>query len=164
MNAMSSASRQKGAYTVEFAFSIGIFMFLLFAVVETGRLLYTWSALTLVTQRGARVAAVCPLNDEMIAKIAVFGAGDNNASTIIPGVEADNISLSYLTDSGAPSTAYEDIAYVNVSVINYTHELLIPLFLDENFARSILAPSFSTTLPVESLGYNPSSESRVCFA
>ena len=164
MKAIANKSQQSGAYIVEFAYSIGIFMFLLFAVIETGRILYTWSALTLVTQRGARVAAVCPVHDELIAQIAVFGGSNGNASTIIPGVGADNISVSYLDESGAASVAYENIAYVNVSIINYTHKLLIPLFLNESIARNILAPTFSTTLSVESLGYDPSSESRVCFA
>ena len=157
-------NRQRGAYTVEFAFSIGIFLFLLFAIIETGRLLYTWSALNLVTQRGARVAAVCPVNDAMIAQIAVFGSNESGASTIIPGVTAGNIALTYYDENGAPSTAYQDITYVNVSIENYTHQLLIPVFFSDNLARNILAPTFSTTLPVESLGYNPSGENRVCFA
>jgi len=161
---MSLKLKQRGAYTVEFAFAVGIFMFLLFGIIETARLLYTWSALTLVTQRGARVAAVCPIDDELIAQIAVFGANGNPASKIIPGVSTENIALSYMDEDGAPSAAYSKIAYVNVSVVNYTHELLIPMFLSEDNARNILSPSFSTTLPVESLGYNPTSESRVCFA
>ena len=156
--------RQRGSYSVEYAFSIGIFLFLLFAIIETGRILYTWSALNLVTQRGARVATVCPVNDELIAQIAVFGTGENNASKIIPGVDSGNISLSYFDEVGAPSSAYADIKYVNVSITDYTHELLIPLILNESTVNNLLAPTFSTTLPVESLGYNPSSESRVCFA
>lgn len=164
MRKIADIRQQAGAYTVEFAFSIGIFMFILFGVIEVGRILYTWSALTLVTQRGARVAAVCPLNDALIAQIAVFATNSNNDSRIIPGVSTNNISLSYLDEAGAPSAAYEDITYVSVSIIDYTHELLIPLFINENIAGNILAPTFSTTLPVESLGYNPSSESRVCFA
>jgi len=164
MNTTSNKNRQRGAYTVEFAFAIGIFLFLLFAIIETGRLLYTWSALNLATQRGARVAAVCPINDDLIARIAVFGSSDTGASQIIPGVGADNIALAYFDEDGAPSTSYKDITYVNVSIANYTHELLIPVLLGDDVASNILAPTFSTTLPVESLGYNPSGENRVCFS
>ncbi len=164
MNNALNINNQRGSYSVEFAFSIGIFLFLLFGVIETGRLLYTWSALNLVTQRGARIAAVCPVNDELIAQIAVFGTGGNNASQIIPGVGADNIAINYLDESGASTTTYEEITYVNVSITGYTHELLIPTFFSENLERNIISPTFSTTLPVESLGYNPTSESRVCFA
>ncbi len=164
MNRSAYIKQQRGAYTVEFAFAIGIFLLLLFAVIEIGRLFYTWSALNLVTQRGARVAAVCPVNDALIAQIAVFGSNESEVSTIIPGVTSDNVALAYYDENGAPSTAYEDITYVNVSITNYTHKLLIPVFFSDNLARDILAPTFSTTLPVESLGYNPSAENRVCFA
>ena len=154
---------QSGVYTVEFAFSIAICMFLLFGIIETGRLLYTWSALNLVTQRGARVAAVCPINDEKIAQIAIFANSSTGSSKIIPGVGPENISVSYFDKSGATSTAYEDVVFVNVAITGYTHNLLIPILQSDDMERSILAPSFSTTLPVESLGYDPTSGSRVCF-
>ena len=157
-------SKQAGAYIVEVSFTIDIAMFLIFAVIETGRLLYTWSALNLMTQRGARVAAVCPVNDAKIAQIAVFSSEENTGSMIVPGIGSENILISYFDESGADSTAYEDIAYVNVSITGYAHQMLIPLLSSESLSNNILAPTFSTTLPVESLGYDPSSESRVCFA
>ena len=160
---MKNIKQQRGSYIVEFAISATVFMYLLFAAVEVGRLMYTWSALNLATQRGARVAAVCPLHDEKINQIAIFETGDGMGSTIIPGVNTSHISVQYLDEGGAQTDEYLDISYVTVSIANYTHNLLIPLFLSEAAANNILSPSFATTLPVESLGYDPSSESRTCF-
>ena len=160
---MRNIKQQRGSYIVEFAISATVFMYLLFAAVEVGRLMYTWSALNLATQRGARVAAVCPLYDEKINQIAIFETGDGTGSTIIPGVNTSHISVQYLDEGGAQTDEYLDISYVTVSIANYTHNLLIPLFLPEAATNNILSPSFTTTLPVESLGYDPSSESRTCF-
>lgn len=159
---------QRGAYLVEFALTYAVFMFVLLGCVEVARVMYTWSALNHVTQRGARVAAVCPVNDSKIAQIAVFGTQDSDGgstdSSLIPGVTASNISVSYQDEAGNSSTDYAAIRFVTVSVNAYTHQMLIPNLLADFVSPALTAPAFSTTLPVESLGYNPDTETRVCFA
>ena len=46
-------SKQQGVYAVEFAIAGSLFFLLLFAVLEIGRLFFTWNVLTEVTRRGA---------------------------------------------------------------------------------------------------------------
>ena len=124
--------------------------------------MYTWSALTYATQRGARVAAVCPVNDQVIAQIAVFGNSGNSNSQIIPGVNTGHVAVAYQDTNGAATANYADIRYVTVSIQNYSHQLLIPDLLSNFIAPDVLAPSFSTTLPAESLGFDPDAGNRVC--
>lgn len=155
--------KQQGAYLVEFVLSYAIFMFLVFGCIEVARMMYTWSALTYVTQRGARVAAVCPVNDQNIAQIAVFGTGSNSNSQIIPGVNSGHIAVAYQDTNGSATSNYADIRYVTVSIENYSHQMLIPDLLTNFVSPDVLSPSFSTTLPAESLGFNPDAATRVCF-
>ncbi len=154
---------QRGSYIVEVAIAGAIFMFMLFAVVEIGRAVYTWSALNLATQRGARVAAVCPVDDPAVRRIAIFGTGENTGSTLVPGLDSSHIAVSYLDEGGAETIDYQSISYVRVSISNYTHSLLIPVLLSETVANNLLSPTFATTLPAESLGYEPDGNTRVCF-
>ncbi len=157
-------NRQCGLYLVEFAVTYALLMFALFACIEIARLMYSWSALTFATQRGARVAAVCPLNDPKIAEIAVFGAQSGSTTPMVSGVGVSNIVTTYQNMRGAAASNYADVRYVRVSVENYTHNMLLPNLLSGFVSPSFLSPSFSTTLPAESLGSNPDVGSRVCFA
>lgn len=148
-------TRQRGIYVVEFAIVAGVFFFMMFAAIEVARLLFTWSALDAATQRGARVAAVCPLNNARISQVAIFGDG-GGGSTVIPGIEESNIGIRYLTQAGNPTANIANVWYVEVSIQNYQHRMLIPETV-ANFAAPLLtAPAFTTTRPAESLGRNPS--------
>lgn len=51
---------ENGASFVEFALVISFFLFLVFAVIDFGRLAYTWSATQKATQIAARIASVRP--------------------------------------------------------------------------------------------------------
>lgn len=65
-------SGQRGSTLVEFAFA-GLLLFIaLFAALEFARWMYLWNSMTEATRRGARVAAVCPINDPAIARVTVF--------------------------------------------------------------------------------------------
>lgn len=141
---MKNTNLQFGLYTVEFALVGGVFFFMMFGAIEVARLMYTWSALDAMTQRGARVAAVCPLNDASVAQTAIF---DGN---IVPGVTAANIAVRYLDENGAVAAGRSDTQFVEVSIQNYTHQLLIPSSLG-----SVTAPPFTTLRPAESLGAHP---------
>ncbi len=159
-----ASNRQHGGYIVEFALTYALFMFVLLGCVEVARVMFTWSALNHATQRGARVAAVCPVNDTKIAQIAIFGADGDTASSLIPGINASNILVEYQDASGSDTTDYADIRYVTVSVSAYTHQMLVPELVAGYVSPTISAPAFSTTLPAESLGYNPDTQTRVCFS
>jgi len=143
---------QKGTTTVEFAIA-GVALFLvLFGAVEMGRMMFARSLLEEGVRRGARLAAVCPLNDPAIATSAAFNT--TGGQTMLPGLTGSNMRVDYLDGAGAvlgnPAGAYAQIQYVRVTVQNYTMPLMIP-FMSLVFQ----ANGLSSTLPRESLGVSP---------
>jgi hypothetical protein len=151
--------RQQGTTTVEFAIVAAVLFTVLFGVIEVGRALFVWNTINEATLRGARVAAVCPVNHASIARVAVFGdpvGGD--ASPILRNLTTANVQLDYLDGSGATTANFPDIRYVRVGIVGYQHTLMIPFFM-----QAITVPSFTTTLPAESLGYVPELGIRQCY-
>lgn len=148
-------TRQRGVTTVEFAIVGALLMTLLFGVIEFGRALFVANALVEGTRRGARVAAVCPFNDPLIAQATILA--QNGSSSIAPGLKSSNVELAYLNAAGAPianpAANFTAVQYVRVRIVNYTQQLLIPFSM-----TSIAMPNFTATLPVESLGYAPTSQ------
>jgi Flp pilus assembly protein TadG len=150
--------RQHGTSTVEFAIVGLLFFSLLFGVIEAGRALFVWNGLTEMTRRGARVAAVCPMNHPDIARVAIMaGPGSTGDSPVMQGLSTANVSVRYLAADGSVATGYETTRFVQVSIANYQHALLFP------FGVTLDAPAAVTTLPAESLGYIPDLEIRACF-
>lgn len=143
--------RQTGMTTVEFAI-IGFVLFLtIFALIETGRLLWVWESLEEATRRGARVAAVCPVNHPAVANVTVFNnPSSGGASAILYGLSTTNVTVSYLNQNGAPETNWCDIDYVRVQITGYVHNFMIPIV-----GSFLNAPDFVTTLPAESKGLVP---------
>lgn len=153
---------QRGVYVVEFAVVAAVFLFMVFGAIEVSRLMYTWSALDAITQRGARVAAVCARNDPLIAQYALFGAGGD--SPLVPDLDTGNIAVAYLDENGGPAGGARP-SYVRVSIVNYNHQMLIPDLIAGYFAPALTANgAFATTRPAESLGRNPDTGQDVCFA
>lgn len=149
---MKLRRHQLGLTTVEVAL-IGLLMFTtLFAVIEVGRLVFVYGMLEESTRRGARLAAVCTLNDPDIARIAVFGtAGGGGGSSIVAGLNTNNIEVQYLNTAGGPIADpvgnFVNIEFVRVAIINFEHQFIVPV-LNAVFTT----PRFETTLPRESLG------------
>ncbi len=73
--------RQHGVYAVEFAIVAGLFLVLLFAVIEIGRMMYTFSVLNEASRRAARLAVVCQTDDTDIKNMALF-YGENLLLTL----------------------------------------------------------------------------------
>jgi len=150
--------RQAGLTTVEFAIVGGLFLVTLFGVIEFARAVFVWNTMTEATRRGARVAAVCPVNHANVAQYAIFGTpGGGAQSPVLPDLTTANVVTRYLDANGGETAIYLDIRFVQVSMQNYTHRLLIPLPLAD-----LQLPPFTTTLPAESLGYNPDTGAREC--
>jgi hypothetical protein len=152
MKRHSTRRRQSGLTTVEFAIIGSLAMILVFGVIEMARAIFVLNALTEATRRGARIAVVCPVNDPAIAEVAIFNSsGGGSTSPIIHGFDTSDIRLSYLDLGGVviedPVTDFGNIRYIEVSVVNFQHELLIPF---ANFTFTM--PELATTLPRESLG------------
>ena len=142
-------NRQKGLSTVEFALVAVVLFMMIFAVIEVGRAFFVASALDEASRRGARMAAVCPVNDPAISQAAAF----NNA--VIPDLDAGDIVVEYLdaagTNVGAPGTAagFRLIRYVRVRVVGYQHQMFIPFV---SALGPFFMPEFAAVLPRESLG------------
>lgn len=135
---------QGGTTTVEFAIVGLVFLTLLFAVIEFGRILFSLNMLEEGARRGARVAVICPVGDVAIADAAAF--------IVLPGFSTSNVFAEYLDANGTtladPGGAnYTNIRYVRVRIANVAFPVAIP-FVTPTFN----APQFSSTLPRESLG------------
>lgn len=152
---------QAGMTTVEFAVIGGVFFLVLFAVIEFSRLMFVLNTLDEVTRRGARLAAVCPVDDTSKAFVQNRAIFDGN---VIPGITASKVKLEYLDDDGGlvgqPETDlgnFLSIRYVRASIDDYQHQMLIP-----TLGITIPVPDFSTTIPSESLGVHPDGSSASC--
>ena len=146
------AARQRGLAVVEFAIVGALTLTMIFAILEIGRAIFVANALTEATRRGARMAAVCPIDDPAIAEVATFNVpGGGATSPIVRGLDTGDFTLEYLDSNGTviadPNANFTQIRYVQLRVINFDHDLLIP-FANYTFTM----PEFVTTLPRESLG------------
>lgn len=147
--------QQAGVTTVEFAVVGAVLLLAIFAVIEFGRLLWTWESLAEATRRGTRVAAVCPVDHAAIANVTVFNdPADGGPSTILADLTTDHVSVLYLDRDGNvvadPMNNWCQIEYVRVRIIDYVHNFVVPLV-----GSFLNAPEFETTLPAESLGLVP---------
>ena len=145
-------SRQGGTTTVEFAIIALVAMVVLLALLEFSRLVFELNAVNEATRRGARMAAVCPVNDPAIAQVAVFNLpGGGGGRPIVNGLTTANVAVDYLNQTGGAIAAAQanflQIRYVRVRMTNLQHTLLIPFF---NLTFTL--PAYPTTLPRESLG------------
>ena len=78
---MMSWHRQRGITTVEFAI-VGLLLFtMIFGVIEVARGYYVYTMLGDVARRGARLAAVCPVNDHDAGRSSQFPANSIRKST-----------------------------------------------------------------------------------
>jgi Flp pilus assembly protein TadG len=133
-------NKMRGVVMVELAIVGALLMTLIFGCLEFGRATYAFAALNEGTRRAARLAAVCPINDPKIAAAGNFLG--------VSGFNASNVNVYYLDANGASlgaAPATSSVYYVRVTVAG-TIPLAIP-FLSET-----LSPSFTVTLPAESLG------------
>lgn len=159
---MKTLNRQRGVYMVEFAIVAAVLFLLLFGVFEIGRFFWTLNTLNEMTRRGARLAAVCPIDHPDVSRVAVYiNPGDGSNSPILNDLAAANIDVRYLDADGAATASYPLAEFVAVSVANYPHTLLIPFIPAD--VTTIQMPPVTATLPTESLGYIPDLDRRECF-
>jgi Flp pilus assembly protein TadG len=145
-------NKMRGVTTVEFAIVASVLLILLFACIEFGRATYTFAALNEGTRRASRLAAVCPINDPKIAAAVNFMG--------VYGFSNANVSVDYLDGNGASlgaTPALVNVRYVRVSIVGYTLSLAIPLI-----SPTLTSPSFTVTIPVESLGVSNTGVSVAC--
>lgn len=145
----------RGVYVVEFAI-IGLLLFtLLFGVLEFGRLYFTVNTLSEAARRGARLAAVCDIQDPVILRRAIFNTADDAGQSVLVGnLDTADLNLSYLDVFGAvvgsPASAsggFQNIRYVRLRIENFPFNFLIP-----GFNGLLTLPAFQSIVPRESLG------------
>lgn len=148
---------ERGLTTVEFSIVGSLLFVVLFAIIEFGRTMYVITVLTEATRRGARLAAVCPVNDPYPAQGAVFAYG-GSSSPVVADLTTSNVVIEYLDGNGnvisSPSPDFADTAanfdairYVRAQIVNFSMQLMIPFF-DPTLSLS----GFAATIPRESLG------------
>lgn len=140
VSGLANRRKQRGAAAVEFALVASLLFTLLFGIMEMSRVLFYWNTATEVTRLGARLAVVCN-KDAAIIKTRM----SNMLGILTPG----NIDLTY-TPGGCDINSCRS---VTVSITGLNVSTFIP-FVPLNISM----PSFSTTLPRESMnmdGANP---------
>ncbi|MEX2124730.1 MAG: TadE family protein [Woeseia sp.] len=149
-----SINSQSGLATVEFAIVAVVLMTVILAVIDVSRLYFSVASLNEATRRGARAAAVCPVNDPAIAQVAVFNAsGETGPSPIVAGLQTQHIDVQYLNANGAPvvspgGAGFENVRYVRVRINGgFQLQTFIP-----GLSQLVPIPAFAATLPRESLG------------
>lgn len=177
-------ARQCGNATIEFGMVCLVFMPLLFAMFEYGRLLFLWNTLPEVTQRAARAAAITDFSDpaamQALRQAALFG-GDDGALPLAPNVSSANIRIDYLWQSAAGELAplpllpacplanrincardpqgASCIRFVRVRLCGASADASCPPLAFEPWAPISLVPTrlptATTVTPAESLGYAP---------
>ncbi|MEW6168865.1 MAG: TadE family protein [Pseudomonadota bacterium] len=153
-----SRRRESGTTVVELAVAGAAVLLVLFACLEIARLMFVWNTIGEATRRGARLAAVCPPNHASVIAAAVLNPpGGDTRSGHVAGLETTNVSVQYLDAGGATTASIADMAFVRVSITGFQHILAIPFI-----TQTINVPPFATTIPVESLGYVPETDSRQC--
>jgi Flp pilus assembly protein TadG len=140
--------RQRGLTTVEFAIVGAVALLVLILCIEIARALFVWNTITEATRRGARVAVVSPMNDVAIANAVLA------FSAYLSDFSAANITVTYRDAAWATTTVSAEVAFVTVAITGYTHQFLVPAFVTLG-PTAVLMPPFTTTLPAESLGFDP---------
>ena len=156
---------ETGSTMAEFAVVAGVFLMMIFAIIEFGRLLYTHNALTDAARRGARYAVLHPENAPCVPNVVVYGETHINATTcspnagskpLISGLAAANVQVTYEgadldNNPATPPTAYGmNLGTATVTIQNYQFRLSIPFA-----AQTLTMPAYRSTLTAESAGFIP---------
>ncbi|MCB1916433.1 MAG: pilus assembly protein [Rhodocyclaceae bacterium] len=139
---VSARHRQRGVASVEFALVSILFLAMVIAVVEFGRLAYVYTTSVEATRLGARMAVVCSKGDAALVKAKM--------RALLPLLQSENIDITY----PAASCSAASCDPVTVSIQNFSFDAAIPLV-----PLRFTIPAYSTSLPAESLD---SSDNPLC--
>jgi Flp pilus assembly protein TadG len=143
--AATKRRNERGAALVEFAIGATVFLTVMFAVVEFGRMLYVHNALSDAARRGARYAVVHSQAEMGDVKLmAVYGTTADGAQPLVDHLTTDNVLVEY---SGAPNAFGVNKGTVTVKIQNYDFNFSIPLV-----GGQIRMPGYKTTLTGENAG------------
>lgn len=104
---MGAVNRQQGLAVVEFTLLLPILLILLLGLTELGRALYQYSQLEkisrdtarfVVNDRGGTTGLLNLTADDIAKAKALAIGGDGNSQSLLPGLTADNVTITALTD------------------------------------------------------------------
>ena len=134
---------QSGATTVEFALVLILFLMFMLAIVDFGRMLYTWNAATEATRAGARYAVVCDATSNQDAVLARMQA-------LMPQIA--DIGVEW-TPAGCTTA---NCVGVTVTIENLDFNWISPILGASGI--DVPMPPFSTFLTREVMRMDPASE------
>jgi hypothetical protein len=135
---------QRGASLVEFSIGATVFLMVMFAVIEFGRVLWTHNALADAARRGARYAVVNEQADEDdVKRVVVYGNPAGGTAPVVSNLTTDNVEVDYVGFG-------LDVGTVQVTIKDYDFKFSIPLV-----SKKISMPKYTTTLTGESAGTLP---------
>lgn len=139
---------QSGATAVEFALVSAIFFTLLLGALEVGRLLFIWNTVAEGTRWGARVAAVCDLNDADIrARVVQFVP-----NVLVPG----DVTVTYEPAGCSIDTCQTVTVTVNrVTPIQTFIPFIASIWTLPQFRTTLTRESLQSSWPGASGGANP---------
>ena len=130
---MAVRRKQFGAALVEFAIAAAVLVSVLIGIMEFSRILFYWNTATEAARLGARVATVCDVGSSVV---------NTKMKQLLPLLTDTNIQVTYTPSGcGASSCTFVTVGYTGVTVNTFIP--FVPI--------SMALPSFSTTLPRESL-------------
>ena len=129
-----SPGRQRGATAVEFALVAMGFITLLLGIIGFAHLLLTFEMLADATRTGARMAAVCDLNDTTIRTVI---------QARVPQLSLGNAQIALQYVPAGCTRANCQAVQVSLSGVTYVPWLPLP--------APISVPAFATSLPRESM-------------
>lgn len=127
----------RGAAAVEFALVSLVFFTFLIGAMEMGRLMFYWNTAAEVTRLGARMAVVC--NPDTTARDAIRV----RMRHLLPIVATADIAVSYAPAGCTATTCQTATVAIATTTPIQTFIPFVPL--------AVVMPSFTTTLPRESL-------------
>jgi Flp pilus assembly protein TadG len=136
---------ERGATLVEFAIGATVFLTVMFAIVEFGRMLYVHNALSDAARRGARYAVVHgEANEEDVKRMAVYGSTAGGTEPLVSNLSTANVLVQY---SKPPNAFGVNKGTVSVQIQNYDFNFSVPLV-----GGTVRMPKYKTTLTAENAG------------
>ena len=135
---------ERGATLVEFAIGVTVFITVMFAVLEFGRLLWVHNALTDAARRGARYATMHTQGSiDQVKNVVVYGNPEGTGQPMLTNLSTTNVTVDYDNFNLNDGT-------VSVSITSYQFQFVLP-FVGTN----ITMPNYTTTLTAECAGLTP---------
>lgn len=145
-------SRERGVSLPEMALGGALFFTLAFGILEIGRAMAAYNALSEAVRRGARYACMNTATSAVQVKnMVVFGTPTAGAQAVAPGLTAANVFVTYST---TPPYGVNS-GWVKVEVRNYTLRINVPMVGNMKNGTIFSLRPFVATANAENAGVLP---------